>query len=208
MTQKDHWEQVYEKQQVSQLGWFEQSPEPSLELIEACRLEREASMLHVGAGATTLVDVLLEKGYENMVANDISSSALDKLKDRLGPRLAGKVRWVVDDLTKPDLLNSLEPVDLWHDRAVLHFFNDPADQLAYFDLLRKLVKMGGYVIIAAFSLDGAEKCSGLPVFRYDKNILQEQLGNGFSLIKAFDHTYFMPSGNTREYIYTLFQRTA
>jgi len=206
MKKKDHWEQVYEKQAVNKLGWFEENPDPSLELIETCRLGRDASMLHVGAGATTLVDVLLKKGYEKIVANDISASALEKLKARLGSEQAGKVHWMVDDLTKPDHLNSLEPVDLWHDRAVLHFFNDPAEQLNYFNLLRKLVIIDGYVIIAAFNLDGAEKCSGLPVFRYDQTMLQEQLGEGFSLIKAFDYTYLMPSGNTREYIYTLFQR--
>ena len=140
------------------------------------------------------------------MANDISASALEKLKDRLGPQLAGKVQWMVDDLTRPDLLYALEQVDLWHDRAVLHFFTDPADRRAYFDLLRKLVKAEGYVIIAAFNLDGAEKCSGLQVYRYDQHMLHEQLGEGFSLIKAFDYTYLMPSGDTREYIYTLFQR--
>ena len=163
-------------------------------------------MLHVGAGATTLVDILLKKGYEKIVANDISASALEKLKARLGNELSGKVQWIVDDLTNPEKLTSIGPVDLWHDRAVLHFFNDPAEQLNYFNLLRKLVKLNAYVIIAAFNLDGAEKCSGLPVFRYDQNMLQQQLGEGFSLIKAFDYTYLMPSGNTREYVYTLFQR--
>jgi SAM-dependent methyltransferase len=206
MKKQEHWEGVYEKQAVNKLGWFEAYPDPSLDLIETCRLGLDASMLHVGAGATTLVDILLQKGYENIVANDISTTALEKLKARLGPELAGKVLWIVDDLTKPDQLYSLEPVDLWHDRAVLHFFNDPADQLAYFNLLRKLVKIDGYVIIAAFNLEGAEKCSGLPVFRYDQTMLQKQLGKDFSLIKAFDYTYLMPSGNTREYIYTLFQR--
>ncbi len=206
MKQKDHWEQVYQRQPVNELGWFEENPDPSLELIEACGLPEDASMLHVGAGATTLVDILLKRGYKKIVANDISASALEKLKDRLGPQLAGKVQWMVDDLTRPDLLYALEQVDLWHDRAVLHFFTDPADRRAYFDLLRKLVKAEGYVIIAAFNLDGAEKCSGLQVYRYDQHMLHEQLGEGFSLIKAFDYTYLMPSGDTREYIYTLFQR--
>lgn len=206
MQKKDHWEQVYEGQAVHKLGWFEESPDPSLELIETCRLGKEATMLHVGAGATTLVDVLLRKGYKKILANDISTSALEKLKARLGPELAGKVHWIVDDVTKPGQLNSLGPVILWHDRAVLHFFNDPSEQSGYFNLLRKLVKVEGYVIIAAFNLSGAEKCSGLPVVRYNETMLQEKLGEGFSLLKAFDFTYLMPSGDTREYIYTLFQR--
>ena len=206
MKKKEHWERVYDKQAVNKLGWFEAYPEPSLDLIETCGLARDASMLHVGAGTTTLVDILLQKGYEKIVANNISASALEKLRTRLGPELSGKVCWIADDLTSPDKLNSLDQVDLWHDRAVLHFFNEAAEQLSYFNLIRKLVKVDGYVIIAAFNLDGAEKCSGLPVFRYDQTMLQNQLGEGFSLLKAFDYTYITPSGNTREYIYTLFQR--
>ena len=68
------------------------------------------------------------------------------------------------------------------------------------------MKVNGFVIIAAFNLEGAEQCSGLPVFRYDEDMLQEQLGTGFSLLQAFDYTYQTPSGNPRAYVYTLFQR--
>ena len=206
MKKKEHWEKVYDKQEINKLGWFEENPEPSLELIEACKLGRDAILLNVGAGATTLVDVLLQKGYENIVANDISVSALRKLKARLGKDESEKVQWIVDDLTKPDKLNSLGTVDLWHDRAVLHFFNEPAEQDTYFNLIRKLVKIDGFVIIAAFNLNGAEKCSGLPVFRYDAAMLQEKLGRKFQLLEAKDYTYLMPSGDTREYVYSLFQR--
>jgi len=102
MKKKEHWEKVYDKQEINKLGWFEENPEPSLELIEACKLGRDAILLNVGAGATTLVDVLLQKGYENIVANDISVSALRKLKARLGKDESEKVQWIVDDLTKPD----------------------------------------------------------------------------------------------------------
>ena len=116
------------------------------------------------------------------------------------------VRWIVDDLTDPDELLTLEQIDLWHDRAGLHFFQDNGSQDKYFNLLRKLVSPGGYVIIAAFNLNGALKCSGLPVFRYDAAMLQEKLGKEFQLKEAFDFTYTQPSGDTREYVYTLFQR--
>jgi len=205
---KDHWEKVYKKQALDRLGWYEEKPEPSLELIENCKLAREASILNVGAGATTLVDVLLQKGYTNIQVNDISITALDELKKRLGIELSEKVHWVVDDLCNPGPLLSLDPVDLWHDRAVLHFFNHKDEQESYFNLLRKLVKEGGYAIIAAFNLNGAEKCSGLPVFRYDQQMLQKKIGPNFSLLKSFDYTYLTPSGNPREYVYTLFQRSS
>ena len=203
---KSHWERIYQKSAVDSLGWYESNPEPSLELIERCNLPENAIILNVGAGATTLVDELLQTGYRNIIANDISSSALEELKQRLGPAKSKRVHWIVDNLINPGELNSLEQIDLWHDRAVLHFFQDSASQDAYFKLLRKLVRKEGYVIIAAFNLDGAEKCSGLPVFRYDAAMLEDKLGREFQLMDAFDHAYLMPSGDTREYVYTLFQR--
>lgn len=203
---KEHWERVYQNSSVDKLGWYETKSDPSLQLIELCKLSKDAAILNVGAGATTLVDELLEIGYQNIIANDISSSALEELQQRLGPEQSTMVRWLIDDLTLPTELQSLEPIDLWHDRAVLHFFNDSESQDAYFNLLRKLVKVEGHVIIAAFNLQGAPKCSGLPVYRYDAKMLQEKLGKEIQLKEAFDYTYTMPSGDTREYVYTLFQR--
>jgi SAM-dependent methyltransferase len=201
---KSHWERVYQNCAIENLGWYEADPAPSLKLINRCKLSKDASILHVGAGATTLVDELLQAGYRNIIANDISSSALDKLQIRLGPAQSKRVQWVVDDLINPTELSTLKQIDLWHDRAVLHFFMDAAAQDAYFNLLRKLVRKDGYAIIASFNLNGAEKCSGLPVSRYNAAMLQNKLGMEFQLAEAFDHTYVMPSGDTREYVYTLF----
>ena len=203
---KEHWESVYHNSPVDRLGWYESRSEPSIKLIELCKLSKDAAILNVGAGATTLVDELLELGYQNTIANDISSKALEELQLRLGSEQSSLVRWIVDDLTSPEDLLGLELIDLWHDRAVLHFFQDNLSQNAYFNLLRKLVSPGGKVIIAAFNLDGAPTCSGLPVLRYNAPMLQEKLGEEFQLIEVFDYTYTMPSGDTREYVYTLFQR--
>lgn len=203
---KSHWEHIYQNSSIDSLGWYEAKPEPSLELINRCKLSADAAILNVGAGASTLVDELLKAGYLNIIVNDISSSALEELQLRLGPGQSKRIHWIVDDLTNPTELDSLGQIDLWHDRAVLHFFQDDAAQAAYFNLLRKLLRKDAYVIIAAFSLDGAERCSGLPVYRYDAAMLQNKLGKEFQMIEAFNHTYVMPSGDTREYVYTLFQR--
>lgn len=202
---KSHWEKVYANKPIDQLGWYEASPQPSLRLIEACGLDPNAVLLNVGAGATTLVDELLQLGYENIIANDISSVGLERLKERLGEQKE-KVTWIVDDLTRPTKLNTIGPVDLWHDRAVLHFFTEEKDRNTYFKLLKKLVKPGGFVILATFNLHGAAKCSGLPVYRYDENMLADRLGNDFELLRAFNYHYTMPSGEKRDYVYTLFQR--
>ncbi len=201
-----HWECIYSRKQVEMLGWFEQNPLPSLELISRCNLNQDSSILNVGSGATRLVDELLALGYSNIIANDLSGEALEKLKSRLGDPLSNQVKWIVDDLTNPSELKSLEPVDLWHDRAVLHFFTDDQEQASYFKLLKQLVKPGAFAIIAAFNLQGAPTCSGLPVFRYNQQMLQERLGPDFIMQEAFDYNYIMPSGDERAYIYTLFKR--
>lgn len=203
---KAHWETIYVKKQVDTLGWYEKNPLPSLELIARCNLSKDSSILNVGAGATRLVDKLLELGYTNILANDLSRKALERIKSRLGKQTSDQVKWIVDDLINPSELTSLEPIDLWHDRAVLHFFTDDQEQASYFKLLKKLVKPDGYAIIAAFNLEGAPSCSGLPVFRYNQQMLEERLGNDFFLQEAFDYTYIMPSGDERTYIYTLFKR--
>lgn len=202
---RSHWDQVYNKAEVHQLGWYEKYPEPSLQLIRECNVDKNASLLHVGAGATTLVDELLSIGFQNLLVNDISAQALEKLKHRLGEKRES-IQWILDDLTRPTQLNNLDPVDVWHDRAVLHFFIEQEEQDTYFNLLKKLVKPGGFVILATFNLNGATKCSGLPVHRYDQHMLAEKLGSEFELLKAFDYIYTMPAGDTREYIYTLFRR--
>ena len=200
-----HWNKAYENTAIEKLGWFEESPIPSLQLIKKSGVSKNARILNVGAGATTLVDELIHQDFKNIVVNDISATALEKLKQRLGKQ-SECIEWVVDDLIYPTTLNNLEKVDLWHDRAVLHFFIDAKEQDTYFNLLRNIVKKNGFVIIATFNLNGATKCSGLPVHRYDTKMIQEKLGSEFKLIDAFNYTYTMPSKDTREYIYTLFKR--
>ncbi|MGI9543840.1 MAG: class I SAM-dependent methyltransferase [Cyclobacteriaceae bacterium] len=203
---KSHWNKIYSKSETEKLGWYEQIPEPSFRLIDQCHLSKQARILNVGAGATTLVDELIKRGYQQLIATDISEVALENLKARIEDKHRAQVQWIVDDLTKPVKLTNIPAVDLWHDRAVLHFFLSSEEQKTYFDLVRKLVKPKGHVIIAVFNLAGAEKCSGLPVFRYSERMLADRLGEQFQLIKWFDYNYTMPSGAMRPYVYTLFKR--
>jgi hypothetical protein len=131
---------------------------------------------------------------------------LNKLKERLGEEKASHVRWIVDDITHPAYIQNLRDISLWHDRAVLHFLLKENQRQEYLSTLKKVVKRGGYVIIAAFSLEGAKKCSGLDVKNYDQNMLAEFLGEDFNLLEYFDCTYHTPSGEPRPYIYTLLQK--
>ncbi len=203
---KTYWDKVYIKKDVEELGWYEENPEQSLQLIEKCLLENNAHILNVGTGASTLIDRLLGLGYNNVTATDISSTSMEKLKSRLGDEQSKKVQWIVDNLAQPVELLNIDNVDLWHDRAVLHFLTSESDQNTYFNLLKNTVKPKGYVIIASFNMDGAISCSGLPVFRHDVGSLSSKLGDEFTLLNNFDYTYTMPSGDTRAYVYALYRR--
>jgi len=202
-----HWNNAYKKTPVDSLGWYEENPKPSLELISECNLPKDALIFNAGVGAATLIELLLDDGYTNIIVNDIAVSALTELQKNLTPHKHSNVQFLVDDLTNPTELLKLKNIDLWHDRAVLHFFTEPKQQEAYFNLIKKVLSPNGYVILAEFNLDGAKKCSGLDVFNYNEEMLQERLGSEFKLLKSFNYTYTQPSGNTREYVYTLFQRT-
>lgn len=205
---ESHWNNAYRKTPLKSLGWYEESPKASLELIGDCNLEEDAFIFNAGAGASTLIECLLNDGFTNIVVNDISSSALIELKNNLSKHNHSNVEFIVDDLTNPTSLLKLKNVNLWHDRAVLHFFTTEEQRLNYFSLLKKIVKVGGFVILAEFNLEGAKKCCGLDVFNYNDVMLQEYLGVDFDLLKSFNYTYTQPSGNTREYVYTLFKRSA
>jgi ubiquinone/menaquinone biosynthesis C-methylase UbiE len=204
---KNHWNSVYTSREVCNLGWYEESPTPSLTLISKTNINKEETILDVGAGATTLIDNLLEQGYKNIVAVDISEVALNRLQERLGEEKKSLVKWIVDDITQPIYVDKLKNIALWHDRAVLHFLLEEKQQQMYLQSLKKIVRPGGNAIIAAFSLKGAKKCSGLNIKNYDQNMLANFLGEEFDLIEYFDYTYKMPSGDLRPYIYTFFKRT-
>ena len=195
---------TYSKNPIEKLGWYESDLSPSLKLIELCNLDLDARILNIGAGSSTLIDELLEQGYTNLLAIDISEVALSDLDYRTGG--SDYLECITDDLTAPKKLKEIEGVDLWIDRAVLHFFVEKKDKDAYFTLLKEKVKKNGFVILAEFNLEGAEKCSGLPVCRYSQEDFKAHLRPEFNLIEAFDYTYVMPSGGLRPYIYTLYKR--
>ncbi len=203
---QQHWDKVFADSPEDKLGWYERDVSPTLLLVGRAGVDKAARILIAGAGSTTLVDALLAEGYSGLLATDISQVALANLRARLGDSKQGNLQLIVDDLTKPVRLASSGPVDLWIDRAVLHFFTAEEDRQAYFCLLKKLLRQGGYVILAQFSLAGAAKCSGLPVHRYSKEMLADELGSDFKLIDSFGHTYTMPSGGLRPYVYALFKR--
>jgi ubiquinone/menaquinone biosynthesis C-methylase UbiE len=198
---KEHWQSVYSLKSAQEVGWFQAQHEVSIEFINNSKIVKDARILDVGSGATTLLDDLLKEGYSNIVAMDISASALAVSKQRL----ADLITWEVADITHPLGIEE-NSIDLWHDRAVLHFFTSKIEKQGYLENLKKVVKRGGFVIIETFSPEGVPQCSGLELQRYDEEMLETFLGLEFELIQFKRHVHSTPSGDERPYVSTLFKR--
>ena len=201
-SRQAHWENVYATKGENEVSWFQENPAPSLELIAQVGAIRTSAIIDIGGGASRLVDHLIAKGFEDITVLDLSGSALEAAKGRLGSR-AARVHWVVADAT------SWEPVksyDVWHDRAAFHFLTDENDRAAYVARLMRGLKTGGHAIIATFAPDGPEKCSGLPVERYDSASLGRTLGPAFQPVHALRHTHATPWGSQQAFQFSVFRR--
>lgn len=197
-----HWQKVYETRQENEVSWFQDSPQVSLDLIEATGLPREAAIIDVGGGESRLVDALLERGHKDVSVLDLSSKALEVARNRIGEG-AGRVKWIVGDATA---WQPTERFDIWHDRAAFHFLVDPAERQAYMDRLRASLNPGGQVIIGTFAPHGPEKCSGLPVMRHDAASLKGELGDGFTLQETLPHEHLTPGGSVQHFQFSRFLR--
>lgn len=198
MQSKDHWEKVYATKATDAVSWFQPHADLSLDLIKATGVERDAGIIDIGGGASTLVDDLLAGGYTDLSVLDLSGAALNTARKRLGAQ-ENKVRWIEADITRADL--PAKRYDIWHDRAVFHFLTDPADRAAYVRAVLHSVKPGGHVIVASFAEDGPLQCSGLPVMRYQPGELHEQFGDAFKLLSHCKEQHQTPSGALQAFVY-------
>jgi SAM-dependent methyltransferase len=199
---KTHWEQVYSTKPEAGVSWYQDDPRLSLELIGAVASAGGGRIIDVGAGASVLVDRLLDLPFGEIAALDISETALGKARARLGER-AEQVRWVVADVTEAPALGTF---DVWHDRAVFHFLTDPDDRRSYAELARVTVPGGGHLIIATFADDGPRRCSDLDVCRYNARSLASELAAGFSLVREARETHTTPWGSSQAFFYGIFKR--
>ena len=202
LNRQAHWQRVYKEKGENQVSWFQERPTISLELIEAAGLDRSSAIIEIGGGASRLVDVLGETGYRDLTVLDVSESAVSIAKMRLGER-AAMVKWIVADVTQWQPTRSY---DLWHDRAAFHFLTDESDRTAYIDRLTKAVRPGGHAISGAFALDGPERCSGLPVVRYDATQLSATLTPAFALVDMRRDDHKTPWGAIQHFQFSVFRR--
>ena len=198
MNNKQYWEQIYTIKKSDSVSWFQEHADQSLRLIHNTRLGKDAAIIDVGGGTSRLVDDLVAEGYTDLTVFYLSSTALAVARQRLGKH-ADIVHWIEGDITRTKF--PMNRFDIWHDRAVFHFLTDPADRHAYVERVLSSVRPGGHVIVATFAEDGPEKCSGLPVMRYQPETLHAVFGDTFQLVEHKKEAHHTPFGTVQQFVY-------
>jgi 2-polyprenyl-3-methyl-5-hydroxy-6-metoxy-1,4-benzoquinol methylase len=198
MNSQRHWEGVYRTKQSHEVSWYAPHLDTSLRLVEATASDRRAAIIDVGGGEATLIDDLLARGYSDVTVLDLSATALDVARARLGER-ASAVRWLCGDVTSFSF--GANQYDIWHDRAVFHFLTDPNDRIAYVRQVTRAVKPGGHVIVATFGPEGPTRCSGLDVVRYGPDALHDEFGPTFDLLGHTTEVHQTPAGAMQQFTY-------
>lgn len=199
---KVHWDQVYEAKSTDELSWFQRQATFSMRLIHAAGAAPQSRIIDVGGGASCLPRELLDAGFEDVTVLDISAKALAKAKQALGNR-ADRIAWIEGDVTRDTIEGRF---DIWHDRAVLHFLTDRGDRVRYRNLLLDALAANGQAIIATFAMDGPERCSGLPVVRYDSALLSETLGPRLKLVETLREQHVTPGGALQRFAWFRLRR--
>ena len=197
-----HWEGVYRDRDPASVSWYQENPARSLILIEETSVPDDAPIIDIGGGAGRLVDRLLELGYSRLTVLDLASTALNHARERLGVR-SRDVTWLDADVLEHEFEHRYA---VWHDRAVFHFLTEPADRDRYVAQVTTAIEPGGHVILATFSPDGPETCSGLPVQRHSPESLTACLGRSFEAVGFQEEAHHTPSGEVQHFLYGRFQR--
>lgn len=198
----EHWEDVYKTKCSTDVSWYESDPQKSFDLIVGAASNSLGRVIDIGGGQSFLVDRLLDAGFEHVAVLDISQTAIEATKARLGER-ASQVEWIVADITRRD---SLGDFDVWHDRAVFHFITDPGDRRHYVELLKRSLPIGGHFVVGTFATGGPEKCSGLPICQYDAARMQAELGPSFEPVECSEYLHTTPTGKPQQFFFGTYKR--
>jgi SAM-dependent methyltransferase len=199
ISNKLHWEKIYETKTPDQVSWTQEIPEISLEFIHSIGLSKNASIIDIGGGDSIFVDHLLDMGFINITILDISSTAIERAKKRLGSR-AEKINWIVSDINEYIPHSNF---DLWHDRAAFHFLTNELEIKKYLDTVNKYVN--GYLILGTFSENGPQKCSGLDIKNYSTDQLSKCFIEAFTTIQCKNHDHVTPFGTTQNFSFCCFK---
>ena len=199
---KDHWESIYSTKKMTEVSWYQKIPRTSLELIKKVAKNKDASIIDVGGGDGSLVDELIQLGYYNITVLDISENAINKVKQRLGI-IGENVKWVVSDINE---FNPNQRYDVWHDRATFHFLTKESEIERYKSLVNQYVNNNRHLILATFSKNGPDKCSGLLVRKYSDKSQALIFKDCFTSLDSFNYQHPTPFGTIQDFTFSLFIR--
>ena len=202
-SRSSFWEGVHDSKDVDGVSWWQSVPELSLGLVDETGVGLDEAIIDVGAGWSTLVDHLVDRGYRDLMAIDLSSTALTTVRERIGEPGAHVVLEVADVLD----FNPGRQFALWHDRAVFHFLTELDERDDYRLSLARCVRPGGYIVVATFGPDGPLTCSGLPIVRYTHEELAAEFP-GYRLVSTSGEDHVTPWGTTQQFTAVLLQRSA
>lgn len=198
----NQWDWIYATRDLNAVGWYEPDPVTSRELVAGAMARGARTIIDVGGGASRLVDHLLDSDLDRIAVLDISEAGLAVAQHRLGSR-ADAVEWIVGDMAE---VQGVGQFDIWHDRAAFHFLLDDASRQRYLALAERTVPVGGVAIIATFADDGPERCSGMPVQRYDPADLARVCGDAFRHADSRRYLHHTPAGVEQPFQYSIFER--
>jgi hypothetical protein len=171
-------------------------------MLEQAGVASTDSLIDVGGGASTLVDVLIDRGWSDLTVLDVSAIALETAQTRLGAA-ADEVHWIATDLLTwcPERRYAV-----WHDRAVLHFFVTAEERTRYCEVLAEATGSGSVAVFGVFSPEGPPSCSGLPVARFAVADLADFLGSPWVLLSSESENHHTPAGRIQHFTWAAFRR--
>lgn len=199
---KKHWENIYRTKELKDVSWFQPTPETSLDFFREYNVPTMAKVIDIGGGDSFLVDHLLDLGYEDISVLDISKTAIDRAKKRLGNR-AKNVKWIVSDAA---VFKPTEKYDFWHDRATFHFLTDEQDISSYLETAQQHINSTGVMVIGTFSEQGPKKCSGIEIKQYSETTMTDRLKNFFEKMKCITIDHKTPFDTIQNYVFCSFKK--
>jgi hypothetical protein len=198
-----HWDDAYAAGE-STYSWFEQHPHMSLRMLDAARVQADASVVDVGGGASPLAGALLDRGFRDITVLDFCAAGMASAQRRLGERAEG-IQWLDADV------RTWEPprcYRVWHDRAFFHFLTTAEDRRQYLQTLDSATEPGAIAVFGCFAPDGPLKCSGLPVARYSSLDLADHLGTQWTLISHAREEHVTPADAIQPFCWTALRKRA